>query len=387
MSDFDFSTLITDRTNSDVSALSELLAKDITEWTPEELDRFNNGLFKGAYWWTDLNRVTACMSYIDKELKKIGYSSGYAPVVVHKVDAPFRDENTILLLHGEDLTDSSLFKNPVSNNGVQASASQSKFGEKSLYFNGANSLSVSLPVSGDMTVDFWVYLLESQVMYPSPFNWVAGSHRGPFIHMAADQTYHGATDNAGVQITGTFSAIGKNSWNHIAVVRTGSEQKCFLNGSLVNTITGVNTENTIIYLGFIYEAQDVTKFTGYVDEFRVSNVPRWVSNFSPPEAPYVVEYNPEPGPELDPYTWYKEDAQTLKQMELHLLNLKKIRAVLKVAEGTPGVPDSIKKLTFKKANDIEKILLAIEKEISNIKKTVNLGWVLGVADVGLYGGV
>ena len=39
MSEFDFSTLITDRTNADVSALSALLSKKLESWTPEEVEK------------------------------------------------------------------------------------------------------------------------------------------------------------------------------------------------------------------------------------------------------------------------------------------------------------------------------------------------------------
>lgn len=74
---FDFSTLITDRTNADVSYLSALMSKKLGEWTPEELDQFNNGLLKGGYWWTDLNRVTSCMEYLNKEILELGYRTGY----------------------------------------------------------------------------------------------------------------------------------------------------------------------------------------------------------------------------------------------------------------------------------------------------------------------
>ena len=88
MSEFDFSTLITDRTNADVSTLSALMEKKLDTWTLEELENFNNGMLKGGYWWTDLNRVTACMEYLDAELRELGYETGYVPVVVHEQPEP-----------------------------------------------------------------------------------------------------------------------------------------------------------------------------------------------------------------------------------------------------------------------------------------------------------
>lgn len=74
---FDFSTLITDRSSADVSSLSALLKKPLDTWTAEEMEAFNSGGLKGGYWWTDLNRVDACMAYLDVELANLGYSSGY----------------------------------------------------------------------------------------------------------------------------------------------------------------------------------------------------------------------------------------------------------------------------------------------------------------------
>lgn len=79
---FDFNTLITDRSQTDVSEFYTLLEKPLDSWTPEELNAFNSGLLKGGYFWTDLNRVTACMEYLDAELRKLGYNSGYEPVAV-----------------------------------------------------------------------------------------------------------------------------------------------------------------------------------------------------------------------------------------------------------------------------------------------------------------
>lgn len=87
---FDFSTLITDRSQVDVSFLSNLMSKNINEWTSEELDQFNNGLLKGGYFWTDLNRVTACMDYLNLEFRSRGYETGYNPLVIHPIKTTSR---------------------------------------------------------------------------------------------------------------------------------------------------------------------------------------------------------------------------------------------------------------------------------------------------------
>lgn len=79
---FDFSTLITDRSPEDLQALQDLLATPMADWTAEQLAEFNLAVSKGAYNYTDLNRVTACMDYLNEVLTGLGYVTGYQRVVV-----------------------------------------------------------------------------------------------------------------------------------------------------------------------------------------------------------------------------------------------------------------------------------------------------------------
>ena len=60
--------LITDRSQSDVDALRALLSRGKANWTAEQLAAFNQAASKGAYNYTNLNRVTQCMEYINKRL-------------------------------------------------------------------------------------------------------------------------------------------------------------------------------------------------------------------------------------------------------------------------------------------------------------------------------
>ena len=84
--DFDFSTLITDRSASDLELLRDLLSTPMSDWTAEQLAAFNQAASKGAYNYTDLNRVTQCMDYINEQLAGYGYVTGYQKVVVHPED-------------------------------------------------------------------------------------------------------------------------------------------------------------------------------------------------------------------------------------------------------------------------------------------------------------
>lgn len=104
--------LITDRTAADLVKLETILAKDVRDWTPAELMYFwhgegtfmgiltaegaalwtsngpvqsyaaGDGVVRGAYNHTDLNRVTAAMDDLHGRLTAYGYRTGYQPVEV-----------------------------------------------------------------------------------------------------------------------------------------------------------------------------------------------------------------------------------------------------------------------------------------------------------------
>lgn len=70
--------LITDRTQADVDRLIALLAKQ--SWTSEELALFAQANSKGAYNYTDMNRVTIAVAFLSGLLFRRGYLDPYRPV-------------------------------------------------------------------------------------------------------------------------------------------------------------------------------------------------------------------------------------------------------------------------------------------------------------------
>lgn len=72
---FDFSTLVTDRTQQDVAYAKQLIDKLVTGTaTDAEKDKWNSFTLKGAYNHTDLNRVTAAMEDLKARLEGYGYA-------------------------------------------------------------------------------------------------------------------------------------------------------------------------------------------------------------------------------------------------------------------------------------------------------------------------
>lgn len=209
------------------------------------------------------------------------------------------DEHTLLLLHGEDLTDSSIYGVPVSNNGVVASATQSKFGGKSLYFNGNSNLNIagSYIIFGksDFTIDWWEYRGNDGTVLSYGNN---GSNFSNLIcTWKLDDLYMSVDGSSwAVENRDAFSTAADSVWRHIAVVRNGNNLKTFTDGKMIINISipsiDLNRPSSTHIIG---KHDETTYFTGYIDEFRISDVARWTSDFTPPTEPYTVYQNAEPG--------------------------------------------------------------------------------------------
>lgn len=76
-------------------------------------------------------------------------------------------------------------------------------------------------------------------------------------------------------------------------------------------------------------------------------------------AGYSVPVNPK----ID---WLESDIPTYSDMEIYLNNVEIIRGTLTVPTATPEVPDDMETLTYEEANDIERILLAVDALITNM---------------------
>lgn len=91
----------------------------------------------------------------------------------------------------------------------------------------------------------------------------------------------------------SFTALSTTAWHHVAVVRSGSSFMIFING-VKQTVTygqgsGSSTleETTKLYIGGSL-GQMAYKWSGYIDEFRVSKgIARWTANFTPPTSAYT----------------------------------------------------------------------------------------------------
>ena len=220
-------------------------------------------------------------------------NAGSGTFTARAEDDPYgNDENTLLLLHGEDLTDSSQRNAQITNNGVIASDAQSKFGGKSLYFDGASNIAVNSSDFnfglGDFTIDCWVRpegpngdsFLFSGASVNELFFGFMGNYVGIGIGRAGI-----AWDSA------TYLTVPLEEWSHVAVVRQSANTYFFLNGEIVFTCGNAVSYEIPSGLANVGSQGQKYYYKGYIDELRVSNVARWTTAFDPPTEPYSSSLN------------------------------------------------------------------------------------------------
>lgn len=347
---FDFSTLITDRSPEDLRALRDLLATPMADWTAEQLAAFNLAASKGAYNYTDLNRVTACMEYLDETLRAYGYRTGYQRIVVHPKEPPgpvgplpegytqleyiqstgtqwinsgiSPNENievtVILTPLAAGMSENAIFGAQWSINGFFLMFYQSK-----LRFHSSG---VSIDIDNfNQTGENEIICTKTGVTVNETFYPLNGS--GTDVNL--DIVLFSVSDGAGYPVKNGIYQLKKAVFQQ--------------NGQIVRNMIPCKTEQGTIGLydlanGAFYANAGTGVFTAGPE--------------IPPE--------PEPEPTLDPYTWYEADVPTVSLLDGYLANVAALRAVLALPETTPPVPADMAGLTLAEANAIEEILLVIE---------------------------
>lgn len=108
--------------------------------------------------WVEVEDIYSEINNSDKNFKFNRIWNKYEVINVN-------DPNTLLLIHGEDISDDSINKISITNNGVAISAEQAKIGTKSLYFNGSSQMTLNnlnlIPKNSDFTMEWWEYRTSS----------------------------------------------------------------------------------------------------------------------------------------------------------------------------------------------------------------------------------
>jgi|LakMenE18May11ns_1017448.scaffolds.fasta_scaffold9956670_11 hypothetical protein len=172
---------------------------------------------------------------------------------------------------------------------AKVSTAQYKYGTGSMYFDGTGDyLQVrnASPLfnfgTGNFTVEFW--------MYPVASTGDNGMYDSRVVDLNATGFTISLTDAEKIQfysdtqkILGT-TTVSLNTWTHIAVTRSGTSLRLFVNGVLDGNVSNSqNFTDTNITIGRGVWAS--SEFEGYLDDFRVTKgYARYTSNFSPPTS-------------------------------------------------------------------------------------------------------
>ena len=212
--------------------------------------------------------------------------------------------NTICMLHFEgadastSIIDSSAAPRAwVANGTAKLSTANPKFGSAAVAFTGASAgyilLSGTDPAqafgTGDFTIDFWLWKNVATALYVFDTRPSAGTGNNMYMASAVTTNVIQVGASTAVRITGTIP-IPLNTWTHVAVVRSAGVTKLYVNGvkdgadyvDATNYVAALNRP----LLGGAFNGTSAP-FNGYIDEFRMSNVARWLSDFTPPTAPYI----------------------------------------------------------------------------------------------------
>lgn len=211
-------------------------------------------------------------------------------------------DDCILLLHGEDLVDHSpIGRTDIIKTGAVSFDSDSVFGGSSMRFYGnGNTIQVTGGLNpfyfgnSNFTVDYWIKRNGNQTTYAAPFS--TGPSGPGYLKMMFQNSTQIYAQVGGTTLSGSSSSSIPNlTWTHVALTRSGTAVRVFLNGNVV--ISGTISANTIVngndlWLGVPDIGSTSMGFNGWIDEFRVrKGTAEWTSNFTPPMFPYGDDTN------------------------------------------------------------------------------------------------
>lgn len=239
--------------------------------------------------------IKGAMSAVNIVKGTAAYSPGATITVPTAIPTVAEGTSALLLFNGPGTVGDAAKKNLISLNGnARVSTTQAKFGPASIAFGGSTDNVVIVNAgttctfgTGDFTIEFWAYLSSAvgyRWLYDSEPSGTTGVY--PMVYMS-DATLLYGTSNA-IKITG--GSVSTGEWHHIAVARSGTTTKMFLDGSQ----TGSDYTDSNDYLNPAmrpilgnYGWNRSGGIVGYMDEIRVTKgVARYTANFTPSSKPY-----------------------------------------------------------------------------------------------------
>jgi hypothetical protein len=219
----------------------------------------------------------------------------------------------VLLLHCDGTNGSTTFTDSSGGahamtavGNAQITTTSPKFGSGCATFDDAGD-GITTPnhvdwnLTGDFTIDFWMkgaaaptdgeaaFVATTQASSPS-------GHPGYLLCYHPDGNVYllvqgsGGSWDLGILATGVVtSTIWNGSWHHIAVTRSGSANRIFVDGVLKNTMTQAAAYNTSNILAIGKDTHDTPSLSWdmqyQLDEVRIiKGEALWTANFTPPTS-------------------------------------------------------------------------------------------------------
>jgi hypothetical protein len=214
--------------------------------------------------------------------------------------------NTYLLLNATNagIYDATALNDMETVGNTQVSTTQAKWGASSMKFDGnadflvnnGNTNSFAFG-TGNFTIEFWMYPTNPalgfvQSIYDQRPTSTQGLYPTIYFDGSGNILYYTNSVN---RITG--STISANAWYHIALTRSGTSTKLFINGTQSGS-TYTDSNNYINSSGrpWIGQFSDSTSplitnalncFNGYIEDLRITKgVARYTANFTAPTAAF-----------------------------------------------------------------------------------------------------
>ena len=195
------------------------------------------------------------------------------------------DQYTVSLLHFEDGLKDECGNIWTAKGSVNEDTTNKISGNSSLYIP-ANTYLTSINDnyafrSGDFTIDFWVYSASPNSCYFTSSS-VIGATLG--IAVCGDASWVG--NNSVLEGRLPLPTIPANTWTHISVVRYQGEFILFIQGKLISKakMSGAISSKQFAIGARYNDGQYPNTQPMFIDEFRISNVARWTTDFTPPNT-------------------------------------------------------------------------------------------------------
>ena len=272
-----------------------------------------------------------CLNYMEMDGPYHGYASlkGYeaydgqgkpSDVGVFPLIDEGNDQYTNLLIEAPDIEDLSTIENPLLNTGVTSNSSIYKFSESSFEFANGNyfqAISVDaavfstafssaydiaplviptrLNLTDDWTVELQLRLKPGRATTQTIFEKLTcykltvGTTGLLTFHISEDGLTFGKT------IAMVQDPLVNTRFYHVSIVCRSGVMKMAINGTVIldaldaeitTSISAVYNTSTNLWFGSNHVTE---RFTGYIDEFRLSSINRWWWDFTPPSVRYSTE--------------------------------------------------------------------------------------------------